>query len=131
MNVGYIGECMVAVKLAEYDWIIHVAPRGCASHDLIIWKPDLYRLVQVETYSKGSTFQVCHKHEDWDTKNLWHVFVSLEGPRFWVIPYYVVSVYVQQEHKNWLAAKEGRVTNSIRRFWPMGSGWTVGSCWND
>lgn len=124
---GVSGEYFVAAELSRRGFLCSVTLKNTRGIDILVANEQATKNIgiQVKTnQSDKTTWMLNEKAENFYSVNLFYVFVNLKGidtlPDYYIVPSKVVSGYINQNHKNWLATpgKKGQAHNdsSIRSF---------------
>ncbi len=124
---GVAGEYYVAAELSRRGYIASITLRNSPGIDILVTNQKNTKSVgiQVKTnQGKSKSWILNKKAEDYQSKDLYYVFVNLnefgEKPSFHIVPSEHVSESVKLSHGNWLKS-EGRngkthKDNPIRKF---------------
>ncbi len=109
--VGVSGEYFVAAELSRRGCVASVTLRNTRGIDVLASNADASRSVGIQVKANRGTKKhwILHeKAEAYHAKNLFYVFVNLNGPNerpaYHVVPSRVVARYVKASHSAWLAA---------------------------
>lgn len=125
--VGASGVSFTAAELSRRGYVASVTLRNTRGIDILATNAEATRSVGIQVKTnrgKNKDWMLDHKAEEYQSKNLFYVFVNLNGenqhPDYHIVPSAVVARYISKMHREWLA-KPGRTGNphrdqSIRKF---------------
>lgn len=124
---GVSGEYFVAAELSRRGFLCSVTLKNTKGIDILVANEEATKNIGIQVKSNQgakATWILNEKAENFYSENLYYVFVNLKGidtlPDFYIVPSKVVSSYINENHKNWLATpgKKGQAHNdsSIRSF---------------
>jgi hypothetical protein len=110
---GAAGQYFVAAELSRRGIIATVSVRNARGIDILASNLTATRSVsiQVKTNQYSDRKWMLHKSaEDLVAKNLFYVFVNLNGlkeaPTYHIVPSRIVATQIKNSHVNWLASKK-------------------------
>lgn len=134
-SLGLAGEYYVLAQLTQRGMVATLTLSNTKGVDILVTNQDINKLYKVEVkttdrkpiveklFGKKPFYYwiMGEKHEKIVDKNLFYVFVNLQGenslPKFFVVPSRYVARYVRWQHKHWLKSrkKKGKST-TMRKF---------------
>ena len=130
---GLIGEYYVLAQLSQQGLVATMTLSNTKGVDILVTNQEINKLFKIEvktTTMKPSrerlfgekpfyTWTTTEKHEKIKDKNLFYVFVALQGadklPKFFVVERKKVAEYVKWQHEYWLKTRKKKVKNTTRR----------------
>lgn len=107
---GISGEYSTAAELTRRGLVASITLRNTRGIDILVSNADASKSagVQVKTNQNGKRVWLLNrKAEDFQSKNLYYIFVCLKSPGnrpdFFVVPSKDVAEYVTKSHARWLA----------------------------
>jgi hypothetical protein len=124
---GASGEYFVAAELSRRGFISSVTLKNTKGIDVLVSNESASKIIgiQVKTnYGNARDWVLNEKAENFHNKNLFYVFVILNGvgqlPEYYIVPSKTVSTFIKKSHKNWLSTpgKKGQSHNDspMRKF---------------
>jgi len=111
ITTGIAGEHFVAAELNSRGITASLTSKNSAIVDILACSRDgsVVRTIQVKTTSntKRATWRLNKGSEEYTSKNLFYIFVRLNGldarPDYYVVPSLDVAKYIARCHKKWLS----------------------------
>lgn len=123
---GVAGEYFVCAELSRRGYVASLTLRNTRGIDVLASNADATKSVGIQVKTSQSSradWMMNAKAEADVAENLCYVFVSLPTrgePVFYIVPRPVVSAYVRDSHKLWLATPgrggKKHMDNPVRRF---------------
>jgi len=134
-SLGLAGEYYVLAQLSERGMVATLTLSNTKGVDILVTNQDINKLykVEVKTTNRKPIVEklfgnkpfyywiMGEKHEKIVDKNLFYVFVNLQGenslPKFFVVPSRYVARYVKWQHEHWLKSRMKKVDpTNMRKF---------------
>ena len=105
---GVAGEYFVAAELSRMGHIASVTLRNTRGIDILCSNADSSKQVSIQVktrFSKGHSWQMHKKDEEFFSAKHFYVFVSLNGgnpPDFYIVPSKTVANFLKTSHRKWM-----------------------------
>jgi len=124
---GLAGEYFVAGELTRRGYIASMTLKNSKGIDILCSNVDAIKSVNIQVKTNKSskrTWILRDKHESFNAKTLFYIFVNLNDnkkpPDYFVVPSKIVAEQIKKSHIEWLGApgRDGRKhkDNTMRHF---------------
>jgi len=127
IQAGVSGEYFVAAELSRRGFVSSVTLKNTKGIDILVTNESATKTIGIQVKTNQGNrraWLLSEKAEDFQTKDLFYVFVNLMGieklPEYYVVASKTVSSFIKKSHREWLKApgKKGqkRNDNAMRMF---------------